>query len=148
MARIHVRVDEDLSKRIDRFAAARATTRTRIVIELLELGLEARAGTTAIVSESLRNLTGRFEDWSETALQSAALGEQQAKDFRSALSGRIDRLMRLGVESVMILRRLAQAENPHLLAEAQAAAREFVRDQTAATTATDGAIVKEEARPP
>lgn len=132
MARLHLRVKEQLARQIDEMAAAGGVTRTQVVLELIQLGFEVRSGAQSSSADAIRHLNARLEDWAELTAQSIATVAEQARLSAGHTDHRLDRLTRLGVESIMILRRLAQLQGPQLLTDAQAAAREFVRDQAGA----------------
>ena len=130
MARLHLRVKEQLARQIDEMAAAGGATRTQVVLELIQLGLEVRSGAQSSSADALRQLNARLEDWAELTAQGIATVAEQARLSAGHTDHKLDRLTRLGVESIMILRRLAQLQGPQLLTDAQAATREFVREQS------------------
>lgn len=131
MARLHIRVKEQLSRQIDEMAAAGGATRTQVVLALIQIGLEVRSGAQSSSADAIRQLNTRLDDWAELIAQSSAGAAEQARVSAAHGDRKLDRLTRLGVESIMILRRLAQLQGPQLLTDAQAAAREFVREQSA-----------------
>lgn len=137
MGRLHIRLDPPLLERIERSAAVRGTTRTRVIVELIEQGMQANQRTIGAVHDSLEGLATHLDSMSQLLTEAAATFEQRDKSMKELLGGRLDRLMRVGIESVMILRRLAQAQNPQLLLDAQSAARELVRERVGGNGASD-----------
>jgi len=103
-----------------------------VVIDLLELGLQLNSNLDSTsLGQALRRIDARLEGAERLTGDLLSVIDRHCRESQESLTRSLDRLNRLGVESVMILRRLAQLKGPTLLLEAQEAARGFVRERPA-----------------